>query len=69
MGVPDRSTYPTRKIALAEEGKQDDVLRMTPEARVRMVWTLTVQAYTFKDGTWDEPRLRRDVVRVVRGRR
>lgn len=65
-GGVDRSHYPTRKLTLEDEGRQDDVRRLTPEQRVAMVWQLTAQAWTFKDGRWDEPRLRRDVVRTVR---
>ena len=66
--MTDRSQYPTRKIALAEEGR-DAFDHLTPEEHVKMVWTLTVQAWTFKDGRFDESRLRRDVVRVVRSGR
>lgn len=62
----DRSHYPTRKLTLQDEGRDDDVRRLTPGERVAMVWQLTRQAWTFKDGEWDEPRLRRDVVRTVR---
>ena len=62
----DRSNYPTRKIRLEDEGKDDDVKAMTPSQRVAMVWPLTVQAWTFMEGTFVESRLRRDVVRTVR---
>ena len=64
--MQDRSHYPTRKLTLQEEGRDDDVRRLTPEERVAMVWPLTVQAWTFKDGHFDEPRLRRDLVRTLR---
>lgn len=69
MATVDRANYPTRKVTLAQEGQEHAVRLLSPEERVRMVWTLTVQAYTFKDGTWDEPRLRRDVVRTLRSGR
>ena len=59
---PDRSQYRTRKIPLSEEGCGSDLVHLTPSERVAMVWPLTVQAWTFKDGTWNESRLRRDVV-------
>ena len=59
---PDRSHYRTRKMSLSEEGSESDLLHLTPSERVAMVWPLTVQAWTFKDGTWNESRLRRDVV-------
>lgn len=62
----DRSTYPVRKIILSEEGSTSDVMHLSPSERVALVWQLTAQAWTFKDGTWDEPRLRRDVVRTQR---
>lgn len=65
----DRSHYPTRKLRLQDEGREDDVRRLTPGQRVAMVWQLTAQAWTFKDGHWDEPRLRRDVVCTVRSGR
>lgn len=62
----DRSHYPVRKLRLEDEGKGSQVEHLTAAERVAMVWQLTVQAWTFKEGRWDEPRLRRDVVRVVR---
>jgi hypothetical protein len=63
----ERSDYPVRKSTLDAQGADlDEYGRMTPEQRLAMVWTLTVQAWMFKEGQWDEPRLRRDVVRVVR---
>ena len=65
-GPVDRSAYPTRKISLGEEGRDVDLRGRDPGALVAMVAELTRQAWTFKDGRWDEPRLRRDVVRVVR---
>lgn len=65
----ERSDYPVRKSTLEQQGQDNDYERMTPEQRLAMVWTLTVQAWMFKEGRWDEPRLRRDVVRVVRGGR
>ena len=67
--VRDRSQWRARKISLAEEGRSDDVEHLSPAERVAMVWQLTAQAWTFKDGHWDDPRLRRDVVRTVRGGR
>ena len=66
MAAVDRSSYPVRKIRLAQEGEDPELRVLTPSQRVAMVWQLTVQAWTFKEGRWDEPRLRRDVVRAVR---
>ena len=61
-----RSKYPTRLLRLGEEGPDRSVLDLTPEERVKMVWELTRQAWTFKDGYWHEPRLCRHVARVIR---
>jgi hypothetical protein len=59
---------PIRRLSLDEEGRDSGVRDLTPSQRVALVWQLTAQAWLFKDGKWDEPRLRRDVVRVVRRR-
>lgn len=59
----DRSRYPTRLSHLHD--RQPKTL-IPPAERVKMVWELTRQAWTFKEGRWDEPRLRRDIVRLVR---
>jgi hypothetical protein len=59
-----------RKLTLADESRRDDVvLRLTPSERVAMMWQLALQAWMFKEGLVDEPRLRRDVVRTLRRRR
>jgi len=66
MARMDRSRYPTRLSRLHDA---DPKSSLSPTERLKMVWELTRQAWTFKDGRWNEPRLRRDVVRVVsRGR-
>jgi hypothetical protein len=62
------SPFPVRKTSL-DASDRDELMALTPAERVEMVWQLTRDAWTFKDGRWDEPRLRRDVGRVVRGRR
>ncbi len=64
----DRSHYVVRKLRLEDEGKDSGVANATPTERVAMVWPLTVQAWTFKEGRWDAPRLRRDVVCTLRRR-
>jgi hypothetical protein len=69
VATVDRSAYLVRKLHLAEEGVNDDVRGLSPSARVAMVWQLTVQTWAFKEGRWSEPRLRRDLVRTLRGRR
>lgn len=63
------SSRPVRRVTLSEQGREDDIARLTPSERVAMMWQLALQAWMFKDGLVDEPRLRRDAVRVIRGRR
>lgn len=58
-----------RRIPVAEEGRDDDLRRLSPSERVAMMWQLALQAWMFKEGLVDEPRLRRDAVRIVRGGR
>lgn len=64
-----RIDLPTRVHRLAEEPEDDYVASLTPEERLVMVWPLTLQAWAFQTGSTDEPRFRRDVGRVIRGRR
>ena len=66
-GVRDRSHYPVRKTSLADQDTDGSLARVSPAERVAMVWTITVQAWQFKDPSFRESRLRRDVVRIVRG--
>jgi hypothetical protein len=66
--MTDRSNWPTRKLRLDDEDKYDDTLHLTPGERIAMVWEITKTAWTFKDSSFRESRLRRDVGRVVRGR-
>jgi hypothetical protein len=63
----DRSAYPTRKARLHDAQDDAYVLSLTPAERMELVWQLTVQAWEFKEGRPIDPRVRRDVVRVVRG--
>jgi hypothetical protein len=65
----DRSQYPVRKGTLTNEPKDETVAALTPSQRVAMVWALSVQAWQFKEPTFHESRLRRDVVRTQRGGR
>ena len=67
-GVMDRSHYPTALRKLGEE-EHDPAVAASASERVAMVWQLTLQANEFKEGRPVEPRLRRDVVRVIRGGR
>lgn len=65
----DRSHYPVRKYRLGDEPPDDDLRNLTASERVAMVEQLTINAWTFKEGRWDGARLRRDVVRTLRGPR
>jgi hypothetical protein len=60
---------PVRRIALADEGRHRPDDRLSPSENVAMMWQLALQAWMFKEGLVDEPRLRRDVVRTLRGGR
>ena len=64
--VTDRSKSPTRKLQLGE-AEPLDVAHLTSRERVEMVEEVTKQAWTFEDGNWDGSRIRRDVVRTIRG--
>jgi hypothetical protein len=56
-----------RKTTLAQQGQEDDLRATTPEQRLAMMWQLALDAWAFK-GEPVAPRLRRDVVRVIRGK-
>ena len=64
----NREHYVTRRTSLDAPDPHDE-RSLTAGERVELVWQLTREAWTFKDGRWNEPRLRRDVGRVIRGRR
>ncbi|HEX7421154.1 MAG TPA: hypothetical protein VF505_14790, partial [Thermoanaerobaculia bacterium] len=64
--MSDRGHWPTRKGSLTDELDQRDVASMTPSERVEMVWELTKTAWSFKDPSFRESRLRRDIGRVIR---
>lgn len=64
----NRADYTVRKIPLSEEGSHSDLTELSPSQRVALVWQITAQAWAFKDGIWNEPRLRRDVVCTQRNR-
>jgi hypothetical protein len=65
--MTDRSHYPVRKVRLEDKEIGNDYSSFTPEERLAMVWTMTMQAWMFKEGIVEEPRMRRDVVHIVRG--
>jgi hypothetical protein len=64
----NREEYPTWKRRLGEREDHSLVRSLSPAERMTMVWQLTLQAWAFKEDLRDGPRLRRDVVRVIRGR-
>lgn len=65
----DRSHFPTRKLRLQDPDDGADMRQLSPGDRLLLVWPLTLQAWAFLVQLEDEPRLRRDAVRVVRGGR
>ena len=65
----NRAQLPTRKYRLSDEPDDDYVGQLAPGERMALVWPITLQAWAFQTGTTDEPRLRRDVGRVIRGGR
>ena len=64
----DRRHYPIRLARLGDADDDAYLGALTAAERLGMVWTLTCQAWAFHEEHGDEPRLRRDVGRVVRGR-
>jgi hypothetical protein len=65
----DRASYPTRKRRLQDPEEFVELDALSPSARLAMVRPLTLQAWAFHTGLSHEPRLSRDVVRVIRGGR
>ena len=56
-----------RVLRLEDHDPDADLLHLTPEERIEMVWQLTVDAWAFMGEPLDESGLQRHVVRVVRG--
>ena len=54
-----------RVLSLGESEDHSYVDGLGPAERMKMVWQLTLQAWAYQ-GLRDEPRLQRDVVRVIR---
>jgi hypothetical protein len=67
--MPDRSHYSVRKGRLTDAEPADTYAHLTPAERIALVWTLTVQAWQFKEPGFRESRLLRHIVRTVRGGR
>ncbi|QXD13816.1 hypothetical protein GQ464_010060 [Rhodocaloribacter litoris] len=51
---------------LHDEDWEDDLLQTTAAERLAMVWPLTVDAWTFLEGTLAQSRLQRHIVRLQR---
>ncbi len=51
---------------LHDEEREDDLLQTTASERLAMVWPLTVDAWTFLEGTLAQSRLQRHIVRLQR---
>jgi len=65
--MPVRKDYPVRKTTLERQGTERDVRDLTPAQRMAMVWTLSGQAWQFKEPTDEERMVRRKIVRTIRG--
>ena len=65
--MPVRKDYPVRKTTLERQGTERDVRDLTPAQRMAMAWTLSVQAWQFKEPTDEERMVRRKIVRTIRG--
>ena len=55
--------------AEADQHEREYWMHMPAAERVALVWQLSVQAWQFKEPAFHESRLRRDVVRTLRGGR
>jgi hypothetical protein len=55
-----------RKASLVNQGNSDDVTKATPADRIAMVWLLTLNVWTFKEGGLAELRVQKHIVRVHR---
>ena len=62
----ERADLPVHKLRVSESGPDRWARGLSPAERVGLVWQLSLQAWAFKEGLLDEPRLRRDVVRTIR---
>jgi hypothetical protein len=55
-----------RKTEIKSKDNHDDLSNTSPAARFGMVWPLTLNAWSFKEGRFAEPRLQRHLVRIYR---
>jgi hypothetical protein len=58
-----------RKARLIDQDNTDDLVKTSPADRIAMVWPLTLNAWSFKEGRLAEPRLQRHIIRVYRRER
>jgi hypothetical protein len=63
-----RSESPVTKYKLGDEPNGCDFDHLSASERVMLVWQLTLQSWPFKESLDRESRLRRDVVRLIRGK-
>jgi len=65
--MPRRSDITVRQYALGEEPEYDPyTMALSPGERIEMVWQITKSTWAFKEPSFRESRLRRDVARVIR---
>jgi hypothetical protein len=55
-----------RKARIKAQDPDDDLSHTSPADRFKMVWPLTLNAWTFKEGRFAEPRLQRHLVSISR---
>lgn len=68
--MTERRKITVRKYKMGEEPAVDEAtIAMTHGQRIEMVWELTKTQWALKEPGFRESRLRRDVVRVIRGGR
>lgn len=71
----DRSRYSVRISRAADavhetEPANDDWQRMTPSERMAMAWQLTLEKWAAAGNSIDpEPRLQKNIVRIIRAQR
>jgi hypothetical protein len=66
----DRKNMPVRMTTLRKADDEDDeyYASLTAEECIAMVWPMTLEAWKFTGESF-EPRLRRDIVRLIRRER
>jgi len=55
-----------RKTEIKSQDNHDDLSSTSPADRFGMVWPLTLNAWSFKEGRFAEPRLQRHLVGIHR---